>query len=543
MPSLSSKPTVATARPWSRWRRRLLLLAVAGVLAAVSYPTVAAFPSLVVEDDAWFYMQIGYELGTEGRSTFDGLHPTSGYHLAWAGILASVAAVASAAGGGKLLYLLLAIAAYLYIGLLVADGFGRNATERLALLILVLLSSWLMEGLLLAAVILLLLREATEAGQGGAADGRWPELLAAGAVPLVRIDGVLILLPLGLAHFISGRRRAAGRFYLAAGAGVLLHLAIMAAAFGRLTSVSSLVKAQRAVEFGPLAIVERNLTGYAAFELAVAALLAALAGGAMCSRRASLDRRVGLLLLAGPVLFTVAHVLGNPDFRHWYLAPLTFSAAYLVFRVTPATPAGAVAGRHSCPHPFPAGQGSVPGSPAGLYCVAIDRAQLPRLALLVVVLLLAARQARSAWLFYADDRALRRTARIERFFDELRRAVPPEEPIYMIDGSGYPGFFSGRHVINGDGLVNSYAYFDPWKRRDLGSYLQRNEIRYLMTNDPLQGDTLIDYRGLVVRRDDVELVASTELPHRFQSYRLWRVIPDHAPARSSPQKGADSHDR
>ena len=49
------------------------------MLALLGFKTLTAFPSFFVEDDAWFYMQVGYNLGTTGWSTFDGIHTTSGY--------------------------------------------------------------------------------------------------------------------------------------------------------------------------------------------------------------------------------------------------------------------------------------------------------------------------------------------------------------------------------------------------------------------------------------------------------------------------------
>lgn len=463
-----------------------MLLAVAAVLAAIAYRAVASFPSMLVEDDAWFYLKIGYELATQGQSTFDGIHATSGYHLAWTGLLALLAAGASALGSGKALYLLASLTAYLFLGLLLADRLGRSRAEKLALLVLVFLSSWLMEGLLLATIVLLLIQQFLGPEQPGAEPG-WSTLALAAAMPLVRIDAVLILLPLGLMPLAAGRRAAALRFYVAAVVGVVLQLGIMWVAFGHLASVSSLVKAQLASELGVVAMVARNLPGYAGFKLAVAVVLTLLAVWAVFDNRRAIRPQAALLALAGPVTFTLAHVLLNPDLREWYLEPLIFSASAVVI---------------------------------------FAGARWPRAALLALVVLLAAREVRSAWLFYADDAAQQRTARIELFLAEVRETVPPEAPIFMVDGSGYPGFFSGRHIVNGDGLMNSYAYYARWRDRDLAGYLRQNDIRYLMTNDPIEGSKILDYRGLVVQRDQVDLVASAELTHRFQSYRLWRLRAD-----------------
>jgi hypothetical protein len=36
--------------------------------------------------------------------------------------------------------------------------------------------------------------------------------------------------------------------------------------------------------------------------------------------------------------------------------------------------------------------------------------------------------------------------------------VAKDALIYQVDGSGYIGFMSQRHIVNGDGLVNTHDY-------------------------------------------------------------------------------------
>jgi hypothetical protein len=36
------------------------------------------------------------------------------------------------------------------------------------------------------------------------------------------------------------------------------------------------------------------------------------------------------------------------------------------------------------------------------------------------------------------------------FVEELRRVVPENEPVFQIDASGWVGWFSSRHIVNGD---------------------------------------------------------------------------------------------
>src|SRR6186997_3194204 len=83
-----------------------------GVAVVVSLVTLvpalawlsARFPNLFFEDDAYFYLQIAWNLGRGAGSTFDGINVTNGYHLLWAALLVPFAAVIHALGLGKLAF-------------------------------------------------------------------------------------------------------------------------------------------------------------------------------------------------------------------------------------------------------------------------------------------------------------------------------------------------------------------------------------------------------------------------------------------------------
>jgi len=59
-------------------------------------------PGLFMVDDAWFYLQIGRNIGLGEGSTFDGIAWTNGYHPLW---MAMVSAIALISGGHKTLML------------------------------------------------------------------------------------------------------------------------------------------------------------------------------------------------------------------------------------------------------------------------------------------------------------------------------------------------------------------------------------------------------------------------------------------------------
>ena len=92
-----------------------------------------------------------------------------------------------------------------------------------------------------------------------------------------------------------------------------------------------------------------------------------------------------------------------------------------------------------------------------------------------------------------------------------------------VDGCGYTGFFAGRPIVNGDGLMQSYAYFARLKADRLGDYLRENKIRYVITNSPVEGRNLIDYHGLVLARDDAELAAASGNRVPLYALALWQI--------------------
>src|SRR4029079_11832664 len=66
----------------------------------------------------------------------------------------------------------------------------------------------------------------------------------------------------------------------------------------------------------------------------------------------------------------------------------------------------------------------------------------------------------------ADEMAWART-----FVQEIKLRVPESEPIYQVDAPGWFGWFSGRHVIAADGLVNDHAYATSYRERTLAGCL------------------------------------------------------------------------
>jgi hypothetical protein len=64
---------------------------------------------------------------------------------------------------------------------------------------------------------------------------------------------------------------------------------------------------------------------------------------------------------------------------------------------------------------------------------------------------------------------------------ELNRLVHEDDEILQIDYSGIIGFFSDRKVINGDGLVNSFEYYEYYKSARLIDFINKYHIDYYNT--------------------------------------------------------------
>ena len=458
---------------------RLVALLLASLfVAVVGFKAIAVYPSFFIEDDAWFYLEIGHNLGTLHRSTFDQINTTSGYHLCWGAILGLLSAVTSLFSPDKCLFLIISTAVYLFCGLIAAEYFGRNMAEKLALLFLVFYSKMLMETQLLATLLLFVchcvLRERKTP---------WV-YVAVVLIPLVRVDAAMILLPLLLYYLLRRDFDAFGKLCGSLVLGMAAHLLLMGGLFGHLASASSLLKAWYFDQLGVSGTVALNVTGYMRNKVVIFLALLVLSTIGACTSKDRDARLRSLVVIAGPALFTLFHVLFNPGLRDWYLSPALFVFALVLLRC---------------------------------------EAKAPRGLFLVLVCLLVVREVRSAHRFYADDAATLRTEKIHLFLDEVRRIVPQDEAIYQVDGAGFTGFFSQRKIVNGDGLVNSYFYLDRLKADRLADYLRDNHIKYVITTSPIDGPHVIDFHGLVVSGDDVEKMAESGLDERFQALVLWKI--------------------
>ena len=66
----------------------------------------------------------------------------------------------------------------------------------------------------------------------------------------------------------------------------------------------------------------------------------------------------------------------------------------------------------------------------------------------------------------------------------VRGHTPADARIFMIDGSGQMGYWSQRSLINGDGLINSWDYYDAVNSGTVAAWLTKNHVGYFVTDRP-----------------------------------------------------------
>jgi hypothetical protein len=472
--------------------------------AALAFPAqnhLTRFPRGLLTDDAYFYVKIAWNLGGGRGSTFDGLHITDGYHLLWAWILASASALVGWLTVDHWFHLGAMLWIYFMLCWAIALLFGRSWTDRLLLLSMGVVFKAMMETTLLSLVLLACAREYLDPiGPAGdrPAPRRWNRAVLLALMPLVRIDAALIagILALsGLAgdspHGESDRARGSrwksvAVDLVAVTAGVALQILVHFLLFGRWTTVSMVLKGFRSVPF--LGRLTFNLTG-ADLQNGLSLGLFALFWGlalATAMQQPPRQRSRAFVVLAAPAAFLIFHLVANVYINYWYFAPPAYLHVWYFLRYTP-------------------------DRRRQLYRVGVGAIAAVSLLFLVK---------------WAVDTKIRGQQQewARAFVEELQQRVPPDERIFQIDASGWIGWFSGRAVINGDGLVNDHAYAERIGTGRLAGYLSQERVRYVVSNMYPVNNRLVQYAGLVVPLDAVEpIVAQPEGYPRGTAFGLFRL--------------------
>jgi hypothetical protein len=466
-----SRPLTQRLVPWAG--------VVVGGTAALTL-VARGVPNPFLEDDAYFYLQIAWNIGSGEGSTFDGLHVTSGYHLLWMAVLSPLAFLVRTVGLGKPGFLVAVCALSMAIAAVTAATAFRTVPERVLALLIFLVCGITMETTLLGSLLVVFWRLFL-----GEIRLSWPVVaLAAALVPLSRIDYAWLVPAVALVGALNPDRDRVPRLPVGpvvAGtlAGVTLHLAVLRTLFGAWATVSSAFHADR-VGRGPLYFALWN--GSSTGNLLRFIVLTVLVVFALRMWRG--PRRVSSLAALALAVSPLVGYAFLVHLRDWY-----FLVALLLALMT-ASRVGA-------------------GAP-----------RLWRGVVAALTLLVGTAVGGYLWMNGGD---MRRTA---RFVTEANRALTARDVVYGIDGTGFPGWWLNAHVVNGDGLVNSWAYLERLRANRLATYLEDTGATHVLLNTPVEAGTDIEFHGLVLTPTAMQAVASAgETDNALVRYQLLRLRP------------------
>lgn len=436
-------------------RRCLVLLTIGCVLALALLPVASRLPNPLIADDGYFYAQIAYSLATRGRSTFDGVHTTSGYHLPWAFVLAAVSRALAVVTLEKSAHLLAYLAVAISLALATARHFFVSRSFQLCAFVLLVSNVSLTEMAIAIPVMLGLLRRATRDEDDGLRGAEpWLALL----LPLIRID--LSCVPLVIAILLHPRDAPrARRLAVATLVGAAVQLATMKLMFGELVSVAATLKMGISLRDIPATLAMNTTTSASQTSLLVALL--AIGVLAMVVRR---DRSTRLVVLASSVFLAMHTVLSV--LRGWYWVPSSLGLLFALEHAlrAPSRPLGLVRAAHAL--------------------------------VAVVTIAFVARAARAQIVYAGDQQAA------AMFVSQLRTLVPRGATLFTYDNPGFLGYFSGHDVVDADGLVNDFEYARRMTHGGLAGYLDEERICYVVMPDA-DGRPVLDLAGLVLEETDV----------------------------------------
>jgi len=434
------------------------------------------FPNLFLEDDAYFYLQIAWNIGTGHGSTFDGLHVTNGYHLLWMGMLAPTAWLAAALGLGKGAFVTLVCALGLTVALLSAVTTFRQPLTRMFAVLLFLFCGLTMESTVLGALALVVGRMFL----GEIRPGLTATIALAALLPLARIDFVWFVPALAMLAAIDPRNPRALRLVPATAGttlGAVVHLLLERLLFGTWSSVSSAYKADLFADRG-LALLQSNVN-HAGNQLRYAILIVLMGvAAAMWRSQKKQAELYALAVVAAPI---AVHTVVN-SMRDWYFLPSLLLATLLA--------------SHACEQR------------PRLWTFTTASASAVMMGAFGAYLLVNA----SDW------------ARARAFVEAANARLADDSVTFQVDGAGFTGWSLRGHVVNGDGLVNSWSYRELLLRNELGGYLAAIGATHVITNSHSVGSPLLAWHGVLVGGAGTQLIADAgPARNALVHYRLFAL--------------------
>lgn len=419
-------------------------------------------------DDAFYYLKIGENLVNGLGPTFDGLQATNGVQPLWQAIIAAL----SAAGGPPELRLRVVLLAQLVIGAvslwlffsltkrLFPSPLPRLTALALFLALTVTPSVNGMESALLVLALTALLFHAERAAVFSEfhAKSSLGFGLLLGVAMLARLDSVFFSAVACVAALLAPARgtplaqRLARPALFVAGASVLVvpYLALNLAWFGALMPISGGLKSsfpRPGPHWGVFSSAGKlALLGLAA---SIGYLIASLARFCRAAFSPPGFLRGCLVVASTGVVLHFAHEL---LFIRWASFSWHFFAYSIALSLVLAATLCSVLER-------------APGLTGGRSGTAIAA---------IVALACAFRVATTRFPRAQDWRVVAYDAALW-----ARDHLSSNEKVAMKD-AGIFGFFSGRQVVNLDGLVNGWAYQETLRRKEINRYLEENGVGYLV---------------------------------------------------------------
>ena len=453
-----------------------LFFTCAYILSFIFYKRLAIFGG-ILEDDAYFYTQIAYNWGVHNICSFDGINVTSGFHLLWGILLAIVAKIVFIFTANKDTHLLFMLSLYFFIAFYISWEFGKNWIEKIILFFGLLFCTVMTETGLLALLYLIYFRELFIKKEFNRV-----ALMSIMLIPIARIDSTVIVVLSSLYFLFTKQFKIYITVTLMLLLGIAAHFSIMYFLFHHFLSVSSLYKVG---SMNVLHIFASNISeGKVLQRFAVFFVMFCLALWG-----AYKEKKYGYLcVVSAASLFVFVHMFTNQGIRTWYFMPSLSLITVVIFQLSSRYKSAAYA----------------------LFFIAMAYLTVNHVYYHLVQ--------------FKDNLGWQR-----EFIQLVKYNVRPGERIFQIDASGWTGFFSERNVINGDGLVNSYEYYDRSMNNGLKGYLKEYNVHYIITNRDLDKDYIINHCGLLVQRKDVQIVA--DVPHdididksSYESYAKFRLF-------------------
>jgi hypothetical protein len=460
--------------------RYIYIYSIGLAIFALSFCSIEYLPNAIFEDDAYFYFQIAKNILDLGQSTFDGISTTNGYHPLWMAVLVAAGAPLKLAGVQSL---------SIYAGFFIAVSclvwvFILFQLEGWAVLLGAILALYCGLGMEapLAAMFLILIFDRMLNDKPAAI---WVYLLVA-----TRVDMAIVLLPILFFSKVKDKGYIVLAALLAEGTVAIFNLILT----GHPYSISGLIKSGM-MATGLLAIAAENFSS--AGNLYRYLVVAVVNIGLFYFMRTNTNlrpnnQRLWLALIITANTFLLAHTFMSYT-RHWYFAPTLLPLLYLWSRL-------------NLEHL---------NSQSAYKIKTYSSASMASLVGLGSVLFIA---------YIVQNLNDMRASK--KFFEDMLKIVPAGNVIYALDGAGYPAWMLNGHaqVIDGDGLVNSFEYFNKTLRNcDMQSYFKKNNVKYYLVNSTGRDNCPISCYCLNAGEYNQVLASTSQ--RKYTSYRLYAMSP------------------